>query len=857
MKTKLCAGLALLAILLGGVRPADAQWQSQTFLVQPGWTAVYFYVDASNPDILPATPGLPIAPSNPIDQIWLWKTPVSAAQYITAPESPLAGGGQWLSWGRTNAQNTLTTLIPNAAYLIHSSAATNYTWLVKGRPVPPSYAWDMTGLNLIGFPTPAVNPPNFQNYFAQDPAIADLVQIFEYVGGPFSTNPANPVQVFSQSATPVTRGQAYWVSATNVYNSYFGPFNLNLPNSSGIDYGDSAGQFTFHLVNTTTTTLTVSMAVLPSETPPFGQTNIVAAPPLLLEGALNSSNLTYAYTSLPANSAPSASWTLAPAGQSGSDVAVVLGVNRFAMTGGTGSLYAGILQFTDSLGFSQVNVPVSATAANNAGLWLGNASVTGVSYDLKTYATNADGSLVISAVTNQLLVTNAVAPGAVTNLAINNFATTNQTIDYYQVTNELISTFTQEAYQPATNGYVLTTNQTINSSIFYNTVIDTEVTGYYFTNNGALLVWVTVNTTNGPSVLSSLASTNQVTVTNSIPPVPTNGTPVTVTNWTVFNYAITNQTVTNDIFMAPVTNQVVNLYSDTNQVSATNAAYDVVGTNLVVTGSSTSTNWLFLTNLPPGGVTLLTNVTNGSSVLNPAGTPPLVPGGTYYLGVQNTNAGPVNFALAVNFHQTGNPLPARSRSGVAATNGGYALTWFAPSNNLFQVQWSGSLLGTWQPFANPAYVSFNPGYPANATNAQFTFFDDGSQTGGSLPSTRFYRPMLPAGVSNLFSTLPQTNSVVPGGIAYYVVNVPATADFATNTLLFAGAPVNLLFSATVPVGMNASNFYGSSGNRNDLAYSVSNSPVVNLFSTTNYYPAPKPLLVHHQRRQFDHRRPWR
>lgn len=815
---------------------------TQTVVATNGWSAAYLYVDASSQSILPATQYLPISPDNPIDQIWLWKTPASDAQYLNNPQSPLSGGGQWLSWSRTNSQNTLVALIPNAAYLIHSTAPTNYSWKIQGQPVPPSYTWDMTGLNFIGFPTPAANPPSFQSYFAQDPAIANMVQIFQYVGGEFSTNPANPAQVFSQYTTLVKRGQAYWISATNAYNAYFGPFNVNLPSPGGLQYGVSAGQFTLHLVNVTPNPLTVYLSLLPSETPPYGQSNIVAAPPMLLEGTLNTSNLTYTYTSLPANSAHSASWTLAPSGGSGSDVAVVLGVNRFAMTNSAGSLYAGILQFTDSLGFSEVNVPVSATAANNAGLWIGNASVTGVSYDLKSYATNSDGSLMISAVTNQLLTTNVVPLGVTTNLAINNYAATNQTVTYYQVTNQVVSTYVQMTPQFATNGYVLTTNQVINYTSLSDLVIETDVTGYYFTNNGALLVWETTNITYAPLPVSSAATTNQIVITNSIAAVPTNGTPVIATNWVYSNYTLTNQVVTNGIFMAPVTNLVVNISSSTVPVIVTNAAYDLVGTNLATTGVTSITNWLFTTNSVAGGIVLLTNSIGGTNVMSNGSTPPLAPGGTYFLGVQNTGTAAATYAIEVNFHLLTGAPAAKITPQIVLTNGGYLLTWFAPSNDLFQILWSGSLLSPWQSNASAPYIGYNASSPANGTNAQFTFFDDGSLTGGALPPIRFYRVSLPGVQSNLINGQPQTNTVPPGATAYYSVNVPPGADIASNLLLFAGAPVNLLFNTTEPAGMNMTGTVNS-GLPVANSYAISNSPVGFASATTNYFPVAKPLFA--------------
>ena len=49
----------------------------------------------------------------------------------------------------------------------------------------------------------------------------------------------------------------------------------------------------------------------------------------------------------------------------------------------------------------------------------------------------------------------------------------------------------------------------------------------------------------------------------------------------------------------------------------------------------------------------------------------------------------------------------------------------------------------------------------------------------------------------------QTNTVAPGRIQYYSVNVPPWARFATNQLLAATAPVNLLFNqALLPTGTN-------------------------------------------------------
>lgn len=571
------------SLMLAGCS-AQAQWLTQTNVLKPGWTAVYLYVDASS-QTLDSLVGF--NQGCPIDQIWLWKTLPGTAQYISSPATPLIGNSQWLYYYKPGLglSSSFGALIANTAYVVHNSSSTNYTWTVQGQPVPPSYIWDNTGLNFIGFETPAVNPPTFQNFLAQAPALAGGVQVFQYTGGNFGAQ--NPAPVYSLYTTPVTRGQAFWVSDTNINNTYFGPFTITLPNATGLDFGQSVGQFTFHLYNTTTNTLTVSAQLLPSETPPAGQTNIVGVPPLLVEGALNSSNLTYAYLSLPVGATNS--WTLAPSGQSGSDVAVVMGVNRFALTGTPGSLYAGILRFSDSLGFSQVDVPVSANTANNAGLWVGNASISQVGSYLKSYATNGDGSLMLNAVTNFIFTTNYTA-FATTNLVITNNFITNITVNFYDVTNLTVNSYSNSLTVNITNGFVPATNLVINNYTFTNKVITTTVTNLYYTNGA--VVWQTAISTNVSTGFSS--GTNYVPGTNTIAVVPTNNTPVRVTNFAYITLTISNLVVTNGILMGPVTNGAVATQMLTNSFLSTNLAFDVMtATQQAVI---TATNFTTVTN---------------------------------------------------------------------------------------------------------------------------------------------------------------------------------------------------------------------------------------------------------------------
>jgi hypothetical protein len=117
----------------------------------------------------------------------------------------------------------------------------------------------------------------------------------------------------------------------------------------------------------------------------------------------------------------------------------------------------------------------------------------------------------------------------------------------------------------------------------------------------------------------------------------------------------------------------------------------------------------------------------------------------------------VNFALVTN---TIGPSTNTAPVSIVHTTNGFLLTWFAPSNDLFQVQWSPVLPPTnWNTFTIPPQISFDTTYTnINATNTEFDFLDDGTQTGG-FSSNRFYQIILLSGSSASPSVTPLTNGV--------------------------------------------------------------------------------------------------
>jgi hypothetical protein len=307
---------------------------------------------------------------------------------------PSTSDTQWLNWTRTlgNA-SPLQNLMPNAAYLVRvRNEVPTYQWHLKGKAVVPRYQWTTSGLNFFGFPTVPVSPPSFDDFLAQAPSeFQRTAEIYRYPGG--DLGPGNPAQVFALRTTPVRRGEAYWIRSGEIYNSYYGPFEVVTGGAGTVAFGDSLKAISLRLRNLTANPLTVTLNLAASESAP-GQVSILPVPPLLLRGNLNPTNLTYGYTTLPTGVPKT--WTLTPVGQQGSEAELVLGLDRSMLTGNVGDLLAGLLKFTDSLGQNEVDIGVSATVGANAGLWVGGAAVTEVGQYLKSYLRDAANNPVVS-----------------------------------------------------------------------------------------------------------------------------------------------------------------------------------------------------------------------------------------------------------------------------------------------------------------------------------------------------------------------------------------------------------------------------------------------------------------------------
>jgi subtilisin-like proprotein convertase family protein len=339
---------------------------------------------------------------------------------------------------------------------------------------------------------------------------------------------------------------------------------------------------------------------------------------------------------------------------------------------------------------------------------------------------------------------------------------------------------------PSISNQVITAGTTLTVT---NTATDT---------NGVGQLFYTLTTV--PTVNATISSGGIITW-----PTATNQTPGNYVFTTIVTNSVTTLSDTNT-FTVTVISPVVGQQPQTNTVAANSVAWMQVdvptnaewATNILLFARNLPVNLLYTTNSSPAAdnaSVLLLNERSGSSVLftNMATAPTnLVPGSVYYLGVQNTNNTAVTYALQVIFGYP--PLPMTVSVSIVYTNmsgtNGFLLTWFAPTNDYFQVQETLQVSSpVWNTFTN--IIGYTG--PVTTTNGMFTFFDNGAEY--PFGPTRFYRLLLlePNGLflpnqSNYVLSVSQpltvTNTAVDSGtnvtLTYHLTDFPTPA---TNALI--------------------------------------------------------------------------
>lgn len=372
-----CFAFAAMILCLGA-GTSSAQWKTETFQLQAGWNAIFTHVDAAYTEVGNLFAGTPVT------EVWLWKPDFTSRQFINEPDEPLDTGSNWSFWKASDPVNsTLTRFIGHKAYLVRATAAT--TLSIKGIPVPPIYEWTSSGQNFFGFSTPSATAPNLDDFLVSEPTLQLESEIFGYVGGSTVTDAL--ARIVARRSTPVTRGRAFWLRGPNP-NNYTQPFDLNLSNTRGIDFGRTSAEYSLQLINRHRQALEVTIELLPSESAPSNVTiaknataqldyssPIKALPPVLVRGAQGEDGN---YAVIPLNNSPQ-TISLAASGSEGSGQRVVVGINLPALQdANAGDVFGGIVRFTDHLGLSQVDVPLRYEQNSKQGLWVGQANVTHV-----------------------------------------------------------------------------------------------------------------------------------------------------------------------------------------------------------------------------------------------------------------------------------------------------------------------------------------------------------------------------------------------------------------------------------------------------------------------------------------------
>jgi hypothetical protein len=348
-----------------------AQWKTETYTLKGGWNAIYLHGDAGYDTIDNLLPNSGSTAN--ITEVWSWNPNPDQVQFTDSQMIPSGGTADWSTWKRgDSAATTLSRLAGQRAYLVKciGSSTDSYTVTLKQAPQIPTNSWVRNGANLLGFPTfkSGSTFPTFANYFATFPAaIASSSKIFKYVGG--NLGATNPSQVFSTATERVDRNQAYWFSA-KVAGEYYAPLEFSLSTSGGLHFGRALSDIKLRIRNRTAAPVTVTLSPIASEAAPSLQTAITSFVPLKRR-TYNAGTATWTE----ANFGASETEVIAPQ----STVELSLGINRTAMTGPAGALYASLLRITESSNLMDVYLPVSAKKDSLAGLWVGDISFNSVS----------------------------------------------------------------------------------------------------------------------------------------------------------------------------------------------------------------------------------------------------------------------------------------------------------------------------------------------------------------------------------------------------------------------------------------------------------------------------------------------
>lgn len=364
-----CIGLVALTFFSLAGAGVQAQWQSTNYALKGGWNSLFLHGDATHATLDQLFPNSGVTAN--VIEVWRWNPNPTQVQFTSTPLLPTPGTPEWSVWVRNGTANTLTEMTGQTGYLVRcvGTTANNYTITIPQRPVVPNNMWVRNGANFLGFPSFRNGSvyPTFSSYFATFPAaVAANTKIFKYVGG--DLGPANPIQVFSPLSEPLDRNVAYWFS-TEVVSNFEAPVEISFSSPQGLDFGRTGSIVTVRVLNRSAASMTLTVGTVVSNAAPAGQEAITGPVPLTRRtfdtgtGAFIETPIAAPYNEV-----------IAPL----TSIELSFGINRAAMGGSANALFASLLRLTDSGNLFEILVPARARQTTLAGLWVGEASVTGV-----------------------------------------------------------------------------------------------------------------------------------------------------------------------------------------------------------------------------------------------------------------------------------------------------------------------------------------------------------------------------------------------------------------------------------------------------------------------------------------------
>ena len=363
----------------------QAQWTTQSIVLQPGWNAVCLEVQPEPRDCDAIFADLPI------ESVWAWNRRFNSVQFLQDASKLIPGQPDWLTYfpvsGGSPSMTTLFALHGGRCYLIKSTATESVTWNLQGRAVVPSRDWIKGSLNLVGFPIDSVAPPTFANFFSASVAHSGQ-PIFRLQPSGLWERVANP------ATTAMRAGEAFWIFAAEA-STYGGPVSVGLEESSGIDFGRTVPEAILTLKNVGNTARTLLLTPKASQPSADPNSPALAGSVPLSYWRMELATKTYGW--FPLRSAVPLNLAI------GEEVRLRVAVNRAEMapfspaSGGEDHQYQSLLEISDQAG-TRLRLPVTArrggaeggprgpslqdgeTAINpQAGLWVGTAVLRGVS----------------------------------------------------------------------------------------------------------------------------------------------------------------------------------------------------------------------------------------------------------------------------------------------------------------------------------------------------------------------------------------------------------------------------------------------------------------------------------------------